>query len=49
MKIVADNLKLKLAGTYSQIYIQAVFPVKGRKNLLKKAWRDEAFKYIAGK
>jgi REP element-mobilizing transposase RayT len=37
-----------MAGTYSQIYIQLVFPVNGRKNLLQKPWRDEVFKYIAG-
>jgi putative transposase len=37
-----------MAGTFSQIYIQVVFAVKGRKNLLQKSWRDEVFKYMAG-
>ena len=37
-----------MAGTFSQIYIQVVFAVKGRQNLLQKPWRDEVFKYIAG-
>jgi len=37
-----------MAGTFSQIYIQYVFSVKGRDNLLHKPWRDEVFKYIAG-
>ncbi len=37
-----------MAGTYSQIYIQYVFAVKGRQNLLQKPWRDEVYKYIAG-
>ena len=37
-----------MAGTYSQIYIQIVFAVKGRENLLAKPWRDELFKYMAG-
>jgi REP element-mobilizing transposase RayT len=37
-----------MAGTYSQIYIQCVFAVKGRQQLLQKPWRDEVFKYIAG-
>jgi putative transposase len=37
-----------MAGTYSQIYIQVVFAVQGRQNLLAKPWRDEVFKYIAG-
>ncbi len=37
-----------MAGTYSQIYIQVVFAVRGRKNLLLKPWREDAFKYISG-
>jgi len=37
-----------MAGTFSQIYIQVVFAVNGRANLLRKPWRDEVFKYMAG-
>ncbi len=37
-----------MAGSFSQIYIQIVFGVKRRENLLKKPWRDEVFKYISG-
>ena len=37
-----------MAGTYSQIYIQVVFAVKGRHNLLAKQWRNEVFKYMSG-
>ena len=37
-----------MAGTYSQIYIQIVFAVQGRQNLLHKEWRQEVFKYMAG-
>lgn len=37
-----------MAGTFSRIYTQAVFAVKGRANLLQKPWRDNAFKYMAG-
>ena len=37
-----------MAGTYTQIYIQVVFAVKGRQNLLAKAWRQDVFKYMAG-
>lgn len=37
-----------MPGTFSQIYIQVVFAVKGRENLLQKPWREEAFKYMAG-
>jgi REP element-mobilizing transposase RayT len=37
-----------MAGTFSQIYIQVVFAVQGRENLLQKPWRNEVFKYMAG-
>ena len=37
-----------MAGTYSQIYLQVVFAVKGRENLIFPKWRDELYKYIAG-
>lgn len=37
-----------MAGTYTQIYIQYVFAVKGRQNLLQKSWREEVFKYMSG-
>jgi REP element-mobilizing transposase RayT len=37
-----------MANTYSQIYIQIVFAVKGRQNLISSKWKDELFKYITG-
>jgi len=37
-----------MPGTYSQIYIQIVFAVKGRENLINKEWKDELCKYISG-
>jgi REP element-mobilizing transposase RayT len=37
-----------MAGTYSQIYIQIVFAVQGRQNILRKDWRQEVFKYMSG-
>jgi REP element-mobilizing transposase RayT len=37
-----------MTGTYSQIYIQVVFAVKGRENLINNSWSDELNKYIAG-
>lgn len=37
-----------MAGTFSQIYIQVVFAVKGRENLLQRPQREEVFKYMAG-
>lgn len=37
-----------MSGTFSQIYIQYVFAVKGRNNFLLPAFEDEVYKYIAG-
>ena len=34
--------------TFSQIYIQIVFAVKGRDNLIANSWKTELHKYIAG-
>ena len=36
------------AGTYSQIYIQIVFAVKGRNNLICDSWEEDLYKYITG-
>ena len=37
-----------MPGTFSQIYIQVVFAVKGRENFIAKPWRDDLHKYITG-
>ena len=37
-----------MANTYSQIFIQTVFAVKGRQSLIQKSWKDELYKYITG-
>jgi len=37
-----------MANTYTQIYIQVVFAVKGRQNLIKEQFRNELQKYITG-
>lgn len=37
-----------MPGTFSQIYIQIVFAVKGRENLIVEHWKNELHKYIAG-
>ncbi|MBL4658176.1 MAG: IS200/IS605 family transposase [Flavobacteriales bacterium] len=37
-----------MANTYTQIYIQVVFAVKGRENLILKKWEVELYKYITG-
>src|SRR5689334_3032968 len=37
-----------MANTYSQIYVQMVFAVNGRENLISAAWKEELFRYITG-
>jgi putative transposase len=37
-----------MANTYTQLYIQFVFTVKGRENLVKESFRDELEKIICG-
>ncbi len=37
-----------MPGTFSQIYIQVVFAVKGRENLISNNWQTELHKYLAG-
>jgi len=37
-----------MPGTFSQIYIQYVFAVKGRENLIRPAFETEVYKYISG-
>ena len=37
-----------MSSTYSQIYIQVVFAVKGRESLISISWEDELYKYVTG-
>ncbi len=37
-----------MSGTFSQIYIQVVFAVKGRNSLIQTIWEEELYKYISG-
>jgi len=37
-----------MPGTFHQIYIQIVFAVKGRENLISNNWKTELYKYTAG-
>jgi hypothetical protein len=39
---------IAMPGTFSQIYIQVVFAVKGRENMISKSWSTELHKYIVG-
>ena len=37
-----------MPGTFSQLYIQYIFAVKGRENLILPAFEIEVYKYISG-
>jgi putative transposase len=37
-----------MSGTFSQLYIQYVFAVKGRQNFIHKNFEEEVYKYISG-
>ena len=37
-----------MPGTFSQIYIQIVFAVKGRESLINALWENDLYKYISG-
>ena len=37
-----------MSGTFSQIYIQVVFAVKGRESMIQSSWEEELYKYITG-
>ncbi len=37
-----------MPSTFSQIYIQVVFAVKGRNSLIHSSWEEELYKYITG-
>lgn len=37
-----------MANTYSQVYLQFIFAIKGRHNLISPAHNDELQKYITG-
>ena len=37
-----------MANTCTQIYVQVIFAVEGRQNLIKPEHNDELQKYIAG-
>lgn len=37
-----------MPGTFSQIYIQIIFAVKGRHSLIGSSWEEEFYKYITG-
>ena len=37
-----------MAGTFSQLYIQIVFAVQGRQNLISKVHKEELNRYLSG-
>ena len=47
LPILIKNINF-MANTYTQIFIQIVFAVKGRQNLISKENREELHKFITG-
>jgi len=41
-------MERQMADTYTQIYIQVVFAVQGRQNLIKPNYKEDICKYITG-
>ena len=41
-------IKQVRSSTFSQIYIQIVFAVKGRASLVSKSWEEELYKFVSG-
>jgi len=37
-----------MANTYTKLYVQMVFAVKGRQSLIQKKWKEELYQYITG-
>ena len=37
-----------MPGTFTQLYIQVVFAVKGRQCLIDSSWEEKLYKYISG-
>ncbi|MEO5892424.1 MAG: IS200/IS605 family transposase [Ferruginibacter sp.] len=37
-----------MSDTYTQLYIQLVFAVKGRNSFIQYAWEEELYKYVTG-
>jgi len=37
-----------MPGTFSQIYIQTVFAVKGRNSLIQPEWEENLYRYMTG-
>ena len=35
-----------MSNTYTQLYIQCVFAVKGRNSFIQPAWEEELYKYV---
>ena len=37
-----------MANSYTQLDIQLIFAVQGRRSLINRSWKDELFKYMTG-
>ena len=47
-QVPLGRYRRNMANTFTQIYIQTVFAVKGRENIIARSWKDELYKYITG-
>ncbi|HEX8462922.1 MAG TPA: IS200/IS605 family transposase, partial [Segetibacter sp.] len=47
-KGVARKMQKTMPGTFTQIYIQVVFAVKGRQSLIETKWEEDLYKYVTG-
>ncbi len=47
-KIIVNQIKHKMANTYTQIHIQFVFAVKYRDGLIQSSFKAELYQYISG-
>ena len=47
-KFINQNYTIMRTGTFTQIYIQVVFAVKGRGSLISESWEEDLYKYITG-
>lgn len=46
--ICLSIFQIFMTGTFSQIYIQIIFAVKGRESVIDTSWENELYKYITG-
>ena len=48
LRSVRSGIEVRMANTFSQIYIQTVFAVSNRQSLIKPEFKEDIYKYITG-